>query len=73
MKLIKETSAQWLGNGMGSAAADWVVKGAEHIKVYKVLSSWKVQDTLANVTLVRFADSRKQALEIYAQICDAKQ
>lgn len=71
MRLIKETSAQWLGNGMGSSAADWVVKGAEHIKVYKGVGGWKVQDTLANSTLVRFADSRKQALEIYEQICNA--
>lgn len=73
MRLIKESGAQWLGNGMGSSAADWVVKGAEHVKVYKGVGGWKVQDTLANNTLVRFADSRKQALEIYEQICNAKQ
>jgi len=72
MKLIKETSAQWLGNGMGNSTADWVIKGAEHIKVYKVLGCWKVQDTLANTTLVRFADNRKQALEMYAQRCEAQ-
>jgi hypothetical protein len=72
MKLIKETSAQWLGNGMGNSTADWVIKGAEHIKVYKVLGCWKVQDTLTNTTLVRFADNRKQALEMYAQRCEAQ-
>lgn len=73
MKLVKEASAQWLGNGMGNSTADWVIKGAEHIKVYKVLGSWKVQNTLTNTTLVRFADNRKQALEIYAQLCETKQ
>ena len=72
MKLIKETSAQWLGNGMGNSTADWVIKGAEHIKVYKVLGCWKVQDTLTSTTLVRFADNRKQALEMYAQRCETQ-
>ena len=72
MQLIKETSAQWLGNGMGNSTADWVIKGAEHIKVYKVLGCWKVQDTLTKTTLVRFADNRKQALEMYAQRCAAQ-
>ena len=66
MQLIKETKTQWLGNGMGTSTADWVIKGEEHIKVYKVLGCWKVQDTLTNTTLVRFADTRKQALELYA-------
>ena len=66
MQLIKESSTQWLGNGMGTTTADWVIKGAEHIKVYKVSTYWDVKDTLTNETLVRFADTRKQALEIYS-------
>ena len=66
MQLIKESNAQWLGNGMGTITADWVIKGAEHIKVQKVSTYWNVKDTLTNETLVRFADTRKQALEIYS-------
>ena len=72
MQLIKETSAQWLGNGMGTSTADWFIKGAEHIKVYKLFGGWRVQDTLRNLTLVRHAETRKQALELYVQCYKAK-
>ena len=67
MQLVKESSTQWLGNGMGTTTADWVIKGEEHIKVYKMSTYWDVKDTLTNETLVRFADTRKQALELYTQ------
>tara|TARA_R110000737_G_scaffold67813_2_gene95858 strand:- start:193 stop:447 length:255 start_codon:yes stop_codon:yes gene_type:complete len=72
MQLVKESSTQWLGNGMGTTTADWVIKGAEHIKVYKLFGGWRVQDTLRNLTLVRHAETRKQALELYAQCYKAK-
>ncbi len=68
MQLIKESSTQWLGNGMGTTNADWVIKGEEHIKVYKLFGGWRVQDTLRNLTLIRHAETRKQALERYAQL-----
>ena len=57
---------------MGTTTADWVIKGAEHIKVYKLFGGWRVEDTLRNLTLVRHAETRKQALELYVQCCTAK-
>ena len=67
MQLVKESKTQWLGNGMGTTTADWVIKGAEHIKIYKLFGGWRVQDTIRNLTLVRHAETRKQALELYVQ------
>jgi len=43
--LTKKTAAQWNGNGFGSSTAGWVVKGHEHIEVFKLGFYWIATDT----------------------------
>jgi|GEM_PF-1637003 len=45
IKLTKTKSTEWLGNGMGTDSAEWVVKGNEHISVLKVGGRWLAKDT----------------------------
>ena len=42
--LTKIKSAEWMGNGMGTSTAEWCVKGAEHIIVFKAGSRWVAQN-----------------------------
>lgn len=45
IKLTKNQATQWNGNGFGSSAADWVVKGRENIAVRKLGGAWFALDT----------------------------
>ena len=44
IKLTKVRGQSWNGNGMGTDAAEWVVKGAEHLKVLKLNDRWICRD-----------------------------
>ena len=45
IKLTKSRPTVWLGNGMGTDSAEWVVKGNEHIAVLQVGGDWIAKDT----------------------------
>ena len=45
LKLTKVKSTEWLGNGMGTASAEWVVKGHEHIEIRGSVWGWVAMDT----------------------------
>ena len=45
LKLTKLKSTEWLGNGMGTASAEWVVKGHEHIEIRQLGYEWWALDT----------------------------
>lgn len=45
LKLTKSKSTEWLGNGMGTASAEWVVKGHEHIEIRQLGYDWMAFDT----------------------------
>ena len=45
LKLTKLKSTEWLGNGMGTASAEWVVKGHEHIEIRQLGYDWMAFDT----------------------------
>jgi hypothetical protein len=57
MKLKKQTPTAWLGNGMGTTTADWVVVGAEHIAVRKLGTRWAAIDTTAPMGCGRIASA----------------
>lgn len=57
MKLKKQTSSEWLGNGMGNTTADWVVVGAEHIAIRKLGTRWSAIDTRAPMGCGRIASA----------------
>ncbi len=40
LKLTKSKSTEWLGNGMGTASAEWVVKGHEHVEIRQLGYEW---------------------------------
>ena len=65
IKLIKKTDTYWVGNGMGNAPAEWVVKGSEHLHV------WSGGGNCGNVTnretgerILRNKPSRAFTLEL---------
>ena len=45
LKLKKVKSTEWMGNGMGTATAEWVVKGHEHIEIRQLGYEWWAFDT----------------------------
>jgi hypothetical protein len=45
IKLIKKQDAEWLGNGLGNSSAEWTVKGAEHIEIWKDSLYWNITNT----------------------------
>lgn len=52
IKLAKSKAVAWNGNGFGTSTADWVVKGNEHIEVYKLGWRWVAFDTSPEVNRV---------------------
>lgn len=51
LKLTKLKSTEWLGNGMGTASAEWVVKGHEHIEIRGDAWGWVAMDTSKKFTV----------------------
>lgn len=45
IKLTKTSTTTWNGNGFGTSAAEWVVKGQENIAVRKLGFKWFAIDT----------------------------
>jgi len=62
IKLIKKQDAAWIGNGMGNAAAEWAVKGAEHIEIWKDSIRWNITNTETGERIGRWLDTRQQAV-----------
>ena len=62
VKLKKLKSCEWLGNGMGNAAAQWAVKGAEHIHVWKGSTGWNITNTQTGESIGRWFDKRWMAV-----------
>ena len=65
IKLKKVSDTQWNGNGFGTSTAEWCVKGAENILVYKLGLRWVAADTAHNMNrIVCRAYSRADLLEV---------
>ena len=69
IKLIKKADTYWMGNGMGNAPAEWVVKGSEHLHVWSSGGNqWNVTDRNTGKRLVRWMHTKKAALEALAKL-----
>lgn len=65
LKLTKLKNTQWMGNGMGTATAEWAVKGHEHIQLRQVGYAWMAFDTRQELhTRLARAYTRRELLEI---------
>ena len=64
IKLKKLKASEWLGNGMGNASAEWVVKGAEHIEVWKGSTEWNITNTQTGERIGRWLDTRAMAVTL---------
>ncbi len=53
IKLTKTSSTEWNGNGFGTSTAQWCVKGAEHIEVFKLGNNWVAKNTTQNTVVSR--------------------
>jgi len=63
MKLTKAKSTYWNGNGFGTSAAEWVVKGNENISVTKSSSlGWVARDTNNNNAMICRAEDKPYLL-----------
>jgi len=68
IKLTKKTDAYWAGNGFGNEAAEWVVRGAEHLHVWSSGSGeWNVTDRETGERIIRREYGRANALKILAE------
>lgn len=63
IKLTKTTATQWNGNGFGSSAAEWAIKGSEHIAVRQLVGNWYAIDTNTNAKIAR-GFSKAMLLEV---------
>lgn len=66
VKLTKSKGSEWQGNGFGSSAAEWVVKGAEHIAVRRLVGNWYAIDTNTNTKIARGFD-KAMLLEVLSE------
>ena len=64
IKLIKKQDEEWLGNGLGNQAAQWVVKGAEHIELWKGSTEWNITNTQTGKRIGRWLDTRAAAVTL---------
>ena len=62
IRLTKAAAARWNGNGLGSAPADWLVRGHEHISVTFFAGQWAARDERASSILMR-RDTKAELLE----------
>lgn len=69
LKLKKTKSTEWLGNGMGTDTAEWVVKGHEHIAVLQLGMDWYAIDR-SQETFKRMVSAwtRKELVERLSKI-----
>jgi hypothetical protein len=75
LKLKKVKPTEWLGNNMGTAAAEWAVVGHENYQLRKLGMRWGACDTdkiyedeygRQRVTWVCFGHTRTECLEMLA-------
>ena len=58
IKLTKTKATEWMGNGMGTQTAEWCVKGAENIIVFKTGHRWVAQNEDTCCVLCRAWDKK---------------
>jgi len=71
VKLVKEQSTQWNGNGFGSNTAQWVVKGQENIALRQLGYFWFALNTneyafvngIKRFKIIARANTRKELVE----------
>lgn len=64
IKLKKINTNEWLGNGMGNSAAQWAVKGAEHIEIWKDSFYWNITNTKTGEKIGRWLNTRAMAVTL---------
>tara|TARA_Y100000114_G_scaffold49085_1_gene44777 strand:- start:757 stop:978 length:222 start_codon:yes stop_codon:yes gene_type:complete len=65
IKLKKLSATQWNGNGFGTSTAEWCVKDAENILVYKLGFCWVAADISHGMNrIVCRGETRADLLEI---------
>ena len=64
IKLTKVSASEWAGNGMGNSAAEWAVKGAEHIRIWKGSTYWNINNTETGERIGRWLDTRANAVTL---------
>ena len=65
IKLTKKADAYWAGNGFGNDAAEWVVKGAEHIHVWSSGGgNWNVTNRDTGERILRNKPGKAFTLEL---------
>ena len=70
IKLIKKRDAEWLGNGLGNSSAEWTVKGAEHIEIWKDSLYWNITNTETGAKIGRWLNSRAMAVTLLEALID---
>lgn len=63
IKLRKAKEGAWLGNGLGNSNAEWVVKGAEYIHLFKGSFDWTIRNDSTGTVLARNIPTRTEALD----------
>ena len=65
IKLKKISDAGWVNNFVGHEAAEWVVKGHEHINVWQGSGQeWSVTNRITGERILRGIWTRNVALEL---------
>jgi hypothetical protein len=65
IKLTKTSATSWNGNGFGSSAAEWAVKGQEHIVLRQLGVGWTAINTESNQRIAK-AYTKKDLCEVLA-------
>ena len=63
IRLIKKSATAWNGNGFGSSAAEWAVKGHEHIVLRQLGVGWTAINTESNQRIAN-AYKKKDLCEV---------
>lgn len=70
IKLTKLNASEWAGNGMGNSSAEWAVKGAEHIEIWKDSLYWNITNTETGAKIGRWLNSRAMAVTLLEALID---
>lgn len=62
-KIIKTTSKHWLGNGMGTAPAEYAVQGNDKIRIERSYGRWTARWGNIETGLFRKSANSKAELE----------
>ena len=73
IQLKKTKATEWLGNGMGTAAAKYVVVGHEDIVIEKGHDGWIARNEETMTTLVRpYGWTKKEVIKMVAEMIENK-